>query len=655
MLSFGNKEFRNLQEQVLKNMRDIQDIEQGATVLADFGIKIVGQVDTAAELPDPATYDGEYGDGYVVGEEEPYNYYIFTRAFEGQEEPSWFNLGQFPVPGPQGETGPQGEIGATPNVGMTISSVSTLNPGQSASASITKSGTLANPSFALSLAIPQGAQGVQGPVGPQGPQGNQGPKGDKGDKGEQGGLIEIVGIVSTASELPAPSTLEKLDAAYLVGSSPDYELYVQVGDAPSTALWTNLGAINEGTVVTVNGTPQTVWEATGQFVPISDGQLVNTLYGQAAGTGNGQTHVPYGTSATANAIPQRDVNGQITVPETPTLNGHAASKAYVDSHASSSPIQYAGDLIVGSGSPAVETRLAIGSVGQALKVNSSGNGVEWSTLSEVPAYTSGDAGLALKVNSAGSALEWGAAGGGFTNIYDLKDFNTNTASAKSSLLFLNGDISSYQAKQGFFDTSGGIFNNSIISFSQDASSLSSNSFHNIKSVANSLILSSGAIQSNNTSNKPVLINDIISCNGLSIANSTLAYSLISGTTITIGATAGQGSLYYANVLGQNNKVDSGVRDWYNKTLIGKNLELTGSGTSTATNYGNKPTIVLGYSNAQTSTDKANDILIVGCGGSTIYARANCFTTGNDGTNDYIYIGDTKLTESQLQALLALLN
>ena len=236
MLNFGNKEFRNLQEQVLKNMKDIQDIEQGATVLADFGIKIVGQVDDAEDLPDPATYEGDYGDGYVVGTEEPYEYYIFTRAFEGQEEPSWFNLGQFPVPGPQGETGATGATGATPVIGAEVDSVSTLSPGQSATASVSVSGTAAQPTMTFNFAIPQGAQGIQGIQGPQGPQGPQGATGAQGPKGEQGGLIEIVGIVADADDLPAPSTLEKLDAAYLVGASPDYELYVQVGDAPSTAL-----------------------------------------------------------------------------------------------------------------------------------------------------------------------------------------------------------------------------------------------------------------------------------------------------------------------------------------------------------------------------------------------------------------------------------
>lgn len=412
MLSFGNKDFRNLQEQVYKNMSDIQDMMQGVNVLADFGIKIVGQVADSTDLPNPSTYDGDYGDAYIVGEEEPYDYYIFTRAFEGEEEPQWFDLGQFPVPGPQGETGATGPAGPTPNVAMTIGSVSTLSPGQSAGASINKSGTLSEPVFTLNLSIPQGAQGIQGPQGPQGPQGQKGDKGDTGPRGEQGGLIEIVGIVATADLLPSPATLQKLDAAYLVGASPDYELYVQVGETPSTALWTNLGAINEGTVVTIGGVGQPVWSADTK-VSVFDGQLVNTLYGEAAGTGNGQTHVPYGDTATANYIVQRDINGEINVPQTPSTNDKATSKKYVDEKtASLLPTEHQGDLIVGTSTAHQVNRLAIGSANQLLGVNSSGTDLEYKTINSVPSYTAGDANKVLAVNNLGTALEWSAGGGG---------------------------------------------------------------------------------------------------------------------------------------------------------------------------------------------------------------------------------------------------
>ena len=56
-----------------------------------------------------------------------------------------------------------------------------------------------------------------------------------------------------------------------------------------------------------------------------------------------------------------------------------------------------------------------------------------------------------------------------------------------------------------------------------------------------------------------------------------------------------------------------------------------------------------FGNGDASTER----FIVGAGTSAS-ARANCFVAGNDGTDDYIKVGDTKLTEAQLQALLATL-
>lgn len=452
MLNFGNKDFRNLQEQVLKNMNDIQDMMEGVNVLADFGIKIVGQVDDSTDLPDPATYDGDYGDAYIVGKEEPYNYYIFTRAFEGEEEPHWFDLGQFPVPGPQGEQGVQGEPGEIANVAMEIGSVSTLSPGQNATASVSKSGTLSDPVFTVSFGIPQGATGAQGPQGPQGPQGQKGDTGPQGPRGEQGGLIEIVGIVADADDLPSPATLQKLDAAYLVGAAPDYELYVQVGETPSTALWTNLGQINEGTVVTVNDVGQAVWNADTK-VSVYEGQLVDTLYGQAAGTGNGQTHVPYGSAASANYIVQRDVNSQVNVPETPTANGHAASKKYVDDKvATSLPTEYVGDLIVGTSTAHVGSRLAIGSANQVLGVNSAGTDLEYKTINSVPSYTSGDADKALKVNSLGTGLEWGTVSGGGGSgglyIYSVRTLYFSTVYITDTLIGSTSELVADLAAKG---------------------------------------------------------------------------------------------------------------------------------------------------------------------------------------------------------------
>lgn len=691
MLSFGNKEFRNLQEQVLKNMNDIQDMMQGVNVLADFGIKVVGQVADSTDLPDPATYDGDYGDAYVVGESEPYDYYIFTRAFEGEEEPQWFDLGQFPVPGPQGEQGPQGEPGEIANVSIDIGTVSTLSPGQSATASVVKSGTDADPIFTVSFGIPQGAQGIQGPQGPQGPQGQRGLQGEQGPKGEQGGLIEIVGIVANADDLPSPATLQKLDAAYLVGTSPDYELYVQVGETPSTALWTNLGQINEGTVVTVNDVGQAVWNADTK-VSVYEGQLVDTLYGQAAGTGNGQTHIPYGTAASANYIVQRDVNSQINVPETPTANGHAASKKYVDDKAASVlPTEYAGDLVVGTSTAHVGTRLAIGSADQVLGVNSAGTSLEYKTINSVPAYNSSDADKALKVNSLGTGLEWqtvsgGGGSGGFSAIVNqnsglwaignYKKSGVSTAypnniggspsvSGQPSGLII--DVTGSQTAATYTNKSSSpMFQSSIICAKTDQ----------LPNTKSSLYLGETGF-TNQTSSPTILDTSFI----LNSSSQAPAYTKTFKSSIDLHTSSDyfESGMENCLFLGGSGRSSSGSvqvikigmavpngQQWYrgcvfnayDTTLTCSDSQIgvegdvilgTKHGTIDLKNK-HKGFTVLGRA---ADTSDANDKLVVGCGTATNDLQ-NCFSTGNDGTADYIKIGNTKITETQLIALLATL-
>ncbi len=247
MLSFGNKEFRNLQEQVLENMKNIQNIKEGSYVLDEFGIKVVAQVESIEDIPTVGDYkeqnpDWEYGDAYAVGTESPYELYILTREGGIQSTDYWFNIGEFPVAGPQGPQGETGATGATPSVSMSVGSVTTLDPGQSATATVSKSGTLDAPVFTLSFSIPQGAQGIQGVQGEQGPAGPQGPQGIQGPQGPQGFLYTVVGQVSAASSLPTPSTVDR-DSAYLVGASEPYDVYVIIGDDPADLEWINLGPI----------------------------------------------------------------------------------------------------------------------------------------------------------------------------------------------------------------------------------------------------------------------------------------------------------------------------------------------------------------------------------------------------------------------------
>ena len=124
MLKFGNKEFRNLQEQVEENMKDIEKLKTGQAVLDEFGIKVVGEVSDIEDLPTVAEYkestpDWEYGDAYAVGSTSPYTLYILTRANGTHEEDYWFDIGEFPAVGPQGPQGPQGPEGQQGQTGDT--------------------------------------------------------------------------------------------------------------------------------------------------------------------------------------------------------------------------------------------------------------------------------------------------------------------------------------------------------------------------------------------------------------------------------------------------------------------------------------------------------------------------------------------------------
>ena len=176
MLKFGNKEFRNLQEQVLKNMQNIANIQEGTAVLSEFGIKVVGEVDSLQDLPSVADYksahdDWEYGDAFAIGTEPPYTLVILTRANDDITDDHWFDIGDFPAPGPQGATGPQGEVGpqgpqgntgesgADAGFGLISATAQTLSAGSSATATVTASGPDTAKEFSFTFGIPRGQDG----------------------------------------------------------------------------------------------------------------------------------------------------------------------------------------------------------------------------------------------------------------------------------------------------------------------------------------------------------------------------------------------------------------------------------------------------------------------------------------------------------------
>ena len=216
MITIYGKELRSLEEQVLKNKQDIEYMLEEEGALNQFGIKVVGQVDTSAALPDPTTYTGEYGDAYAVGLSSPYVLYIWTRANGTHPTDYWFNIGKFPLVGPQGPKGKDGEPGAQGPQGI--------------------QGPQGMPG-------PTGATGAQGPQGPQGAQGVQGPQGIQGPKGDPGEPFVIAGKLTSTDLLPNPSTVGR-NTAYLIPDSAEpgtYDMYVITGD--TTLTWENAGHV----------------------------------------------------------------------------------------------------------------------------------------------------------------------------------------------------------------------------------------------------------------------------------------------------------------------------------------------------------------------------------------------------------------------------
>lgn len=257
MIRIGDTEYRNLEEQVRQNQSDIQYLLHEGGSLNEFGIKVVGVVNTYSEIPAAATYEGEYGDAYAVGTSSPYELYIFTRPVSGQVGNWWFNIGLFPAPstvpgpqGPQGETGAPGQRGSKWSVSTNVlpNLNNTVLPGDMHL--LTQSGNVYTvvvngsgiKSWELygSIKGPQGIQGEDGSVGPQGPQGNVGPQGPKGDNGQP---FTVGGVLASTAQLPTP-TAEIQNVAFLVGSEQPYDMYVIVGPEEGQYLWTNVGKVS---------------------------------------------------------------------------------------------------------------------------------------------------------------------------------------------------------------------------------------------------------------------------------------------------------------------------------------------------------------------------------------------------------------------------
>lgn len=231
----------NLQQQVQKNKEDIARHYAIDRALANFGIKVVGSAATSANLPNPETYAGEYGDAYVVGTKPPYTYWIYTRPDPnaGHANNYWLDVGEISVQGPEGKPGiqgPQGPSGISPKIifGNTIPTgittkgdVYVINQGSGLGETYQFDGSqwIYKGNF-------RGTQGIQGIRGLKGDPGIQGPMGPQGKAGTPGPAFYIAGIYDDISSLSGFIPADK-NAGYLIGTGIPYTLYLYIND-----LWT---------------------------------------------------------------------------------------------------------------------------------------------------------------------------------------------------------------------------------------------------------------------------------------------------------------------------------------------------------------------------------------------------------------------------------
>ena len=315
MFEINGIEYRNLQEQVLKNKEEIALHWQVDRVLADFGITVLGRVNTPEDLPES---EGEnWGYGYLVGEEAPYQVYVWTRANPnvGASEPYWLNIGSISIVGPQG---PAGRSIRDAQINSSFQLVLTFSDGSQV--------TLGN-----SLRGPQGPKGATGATGPQGPQGTQGIQGPQGPRGPQGpmgraGALNIIGTFSSVSQAPDPLDRE-LGDAFILSSGNSTTLYILTGDplASATYAWqeTTFGG---GTEVTVNGAVQSTWSADTKI----DKKLPEIGRSVYYADSNGEQGLwPMSEHANSQSVALRWGGGTLAV-GTPTAANHAATKSYVD-------------------------------------------------------------------------------------------------------------------------------------------------------------------------------------------------------------------------------------------------------------------------------------------------------------------------------------
>ena len=259
---FDGKLYLNLEKQVQKNKEDIEYIINQEGALNQFGLRVVGQVETISDMPTIQAYkqsnpNWEYGDAFMVGastEEatvvdiDNATLLVLTRANTVYPNDFWMNLGKFPKPGPVGPKGDQGEQGIQGEHGLDVTSGAGLPTTQAPQGTTYINATTGDVyrRYNNIWQLIGNIKGATGSIGPAGPQGKTGPIGQTGATGPQGprGIgVNILGTLTSTSQLPDPATVGK-DSAYIIPADGVNHLWVIEGT--DNLVWTDFGTAGLG-------------------------------------------------------------------------------------------------------------------------------------------------------------------------------------------------------------------------------------------------------------------------------------------------------------------------------------------------------------------------------------------------------------------------
>lgn len=342
----------NLVEWVVENTRDIERVEkelQDAKTLLGFDIKVIG----VQEVWEEPTGSFEYGDAILVGPDGgPYVFHIYTRSDEG---PYWLDFGEIGIMGPEGPKGDKGDPGAPGAstrwyVGSNAPSGPDLKEGDCWLRSSDSNVYIYEGERWMARANIRGLQGIQGVRGPQGPKGIPGEQGPVGPRGAPAPIVEILGMLDSAEQLPEPGSVDP-NAGFLITDAGATYLYIIVN-----GIWSNSGRWGGGTSVYVNDAFVETFDAdnygrinnkdaTYQRIPciagtadpygrntnqVSQWLTPDFTLGSVSTLGTNQVLATYTSRTGTRNIGDTASNSRHLWTSTPTKDFHCVNKKYVD-------------------------------------------------------------------------------------------------------------------------------------------------------------------------------------------------------------------------------------------------------------------------------------------------------------------------------------